>query len=379
MLNSYDEWSALKEVIVGSAIHQISNDTDLSFKLFYYDTPASSFWYPRYEGASGGSSAVPCRTPTNASMRQYVEELNEDISGLVDALVSLGVTVRRPISLSEPIPISTPYWSTQCSPPLNIRDQAIIFGDEIIETPPQIRSRYFENDLLKPIFYDYFEQGARWTVMPRPVMTDRSFDLSYVSETSHVRWSEALRQRPSPFDVGLEMLIDAAQCIRFGRDVLVNVATRNHEKGLQWLTRHLDGRFRFHPVYRMADNHIDSIVLPLRPGLLLLRHERYRELLPAVLRRWDVIVAPDPETNHFPTYEDNVLVLTSKYIDLNVLSVDESIVIVNSLSPELMKRLESYGFTVVGVRHRHRRIFGGGFHCFTLDTVRTGEAVDYFT
>jgi N-dimethylarginine dimethylaminohydrolase len=37
------------------------------------------------------------------------------------------------------------------------------------------------------------------------------------------------------------------------------------------------------------------------------------------------------------------------------------------------------GFTVVPVRHRHRRLFGGGFHCFTLDTVRDGPVENYLT
>ena len=41
--------------------------------------------------------------------------------------------------------------------------------------------------------------------------------------------------------------------------------------------------------------------------------------------------------------------------------------------------LERRGFTVVPVRHRHRRLFGGGFHCFTLDTVRRGGPEDYLS
>ena len=75
----------------------------------------------------------------------------------------------------------------------------------------------------------------------------------------------------------------------------------------------------------------------------------------------------------------NAIILTTKYIDLNVLSVDEDKIIVNSLFPELIKTLEKHGFTPIPVRHRHRRIFGGGFHCFTLDTVREGSLEDYFS
>lgn len=42
-----------------------------------------------------------------------------------------------------------------------------------------------------------------------------------------------------------------------------------------------------------------------------------------------------------------------------------------------MRTLEKHRFTVVPVRHRHRRLFGGGFHCFTLDTVRAAGPEDY--
>ena len=54
-------------------------------------------------------------------------------------------------------------------------------------------------------------------------------------------------------------------------------------------------------------------------------------------------------------------------------------VLVNDACPELMRTLERNRFTVVPVRHRHRRLFGGGFHCFTLDTVRDGGPDDYLS
>jgi glycine amidinotransferase len=174
------------------------------------------------------------------------------------------------------------------------------------------------------------------------------------------------------------MMLDAAQCIRFGKDILINVATRNHYIGFQWLQRHFEGKFNFHMVYQFADNHIDSIVLPLRPGKLLLRNPQFLDQLPAPLQKWDIIYPPEPTENIFPQYEEDDLILTTKYIDLNVLSINEETVIVNSLFPELIKTLEQHGFTAIPVQHRHRRIFGGGFHCFTLDTVREGSLEDYF-
>ncbi|MCP2728153.1 glycine amidinotransferase [Limnofasciculus baicalensis] len=378
MLNSFDEWSPLKEVIVGSPINYNTQDLELSFKLFFHDVAYATFWYPHYEKSNDPSAAIAQATSSTRKLgKKYLEELTEDVEELVSTLEGLGVKVHKPMTLSHPIKFTTPYWEATCIPALNVRDQAIIIGNEIIETPPQIRARYFENDLLKPIFYHYFNQGAKWTTMPRPIMTDRSFDMSYVSSDRTPCVENIYTQNTSEFDVGHEMMIDGAQCIRLGKDIIVNVATENHWLGFQWLERHLGDKFRLHKIFQLTDNHIDSIILPLRPGKLLLRHPQFLDKLPEFLQKWDIIYPPEPTENIFPQYEDDELILTTKYIDLNILSVDEEKVIVNSLFPELMTTLEKHGFTPIPVRHRHRRLFGGGFHCFTLDTVREGKLEDY--
>ncbi len=378
-VNSFDEWSPLKEVIVGSPVHYDAQELELSFKLFFHDQAYSSFWYPYYEHNNNKKTeevAEKC-TPVRKFSQQYLEELNEDVEGLADALRTAGVTVHRPTPLSEVKPFSTPYWEATTMPALNVRDQAIIIGDEIVETAPQVRARYFENDLLKPVFYRYFRNGSHWSSMPRPMMTDRSFDTSYVSGQDVPAIQAVYSQEESEFDTGYEMMFDGAQCMRFGKDILVNVSTENHELGLQWLERNFKGRFRFHRIYRLNDNHIDSTILPLRPGLLLLRSPEVRKQLPEWLQKWDVIYPPEPTKNIFPDYKDDELVLTSTYIDLNILSIDENTVVVNSLFPELRSTLEKHGFDTIPVQHRHRRLFSGGFHCFTLDTVREGGPEDY--
>jgi glycine amidinotransferase len=216
--------------------------------------------------------------------------------------------------------------------------------------------------------------------MPRPFMTDASFDLSYVRKSTAGGPTEPIgTAQPSPYDTGFEMMFDAAQCLRLGRDIVVNVSTANHVLACDWLERHLDGRFRIHRVHQLSDSHIDSMVLALRPGTLLVRSREVAEQLPEPLRAWDLIIPPAPETNNFPGYDDEDLILASPFIDLNVLSVDPDTVLVNEASPELVRELERHRFTVVPVRHRHRRLFGGGFHCFTLDTVRDGGAEDYLS
>jgi glycine amidinotransferase len=127
----------------------------------------------------------------------------------------------------------------------------------------------------------------------------------------------------------------------------------------------------------MSDNHIDSMILALKPGVFLARHSGIKELMPETFRNWRYIIPPEPDLGTFPVYDNNDLILTSPYIDMNVLSISPQKVVVNESCTGLIKTLESEGFEVVPVRHRHRRLFGGGFHCFTLDTVRAGGLEDY--
>ncbi len=287
LLNSFDEWSQLREVVVGSAENYVSHERELSFDLFFHDNLAqdnpgrSEWYYPRV--SAPGRRSDRRRLPV---ARRYVDELNEDLEGLADTLRGLGVTVHRPRALpAETAEVTTPAWSASVVPPLNVRDNTLVLGDEIIETPPMIRSRYFETQLLKPLFQEYFRRGCRWTVMPRPLMTDASFDLSYVRTGTVGGPTEPIGEpRPSPYDVGPEMMFDAAQCLRLGRDIVANVSTENHELGVAWLERHLQGRFRIHRVHRLSDSHIDSMVLALRPGLLLVRSDAVVEALPPALR-----------------------------------------------------------------------------------------------
>jgi glycine amidinotransferase len=366
VVHSYDEWTRLREIVVGSGENTSINGMDLSFKLFHHDYLSEVQHQEKRD--NNGHPVIN---------QQREEELCEDIEGFITTLRQLGINVKRPLKLTEKHRFATPYWESTATSALNLRDQCLILGDEIIETPPLVRSRYFENDLLKPTFIDYFDRGAKWSVMPKPMMLDKSFDLAYVK--SKTPGAERLYpQENHPYHAGYEFMFDAAQCIRFGKDVLINVANENHHMAFSWLERHLEGKFNLHKV-SIADNHIDSIIMPLRPGTMLLRDKSYLPLLPKPLQKWDVLYPPEPGKQLFPHYNSSELILTSKYIDLNILVVDGDKVIVNSAYEELTRMLEKNGFTPIPVQHRHRRLFGGGFHCFTLDTVRDGGCEDYFS
>ncbi|WP_405735085.1 inosamine-phosphate amidinotransferase 1 [Streptomyces sp. NBC_01537] len=370
-LNSFDEFTRLDEVVLGRAEHYTDHHTDPSWRLFFYDNVAPAL----------GRHTTPAGEELLPIPAQLVDELNEDIAGLADALTGCGVNVLRPAAPGKAVDIRSPHWDARATPPLNVRDQTIILGNTIVETAPHVRARIFENDLLKPVFYRYYKAGAKWLSMPRPALTRDSLDTTYFTRQGlDVTRATEGETAGNIEGLGLEMVFDGAQCMRLGRDVLVNVANHNHELALRWLRDNLRN-LRFHRLDAMADNHIDSVLVPLRPGLMLLRSPKYLRYLPEAMQSWDVIYAPEADDENFPDYTDLgfVIPIGSRYMDINLLSVDENTVIVNSLYPELIDVLESRGFTVAPVRHRHRRLFGGGFHCFTLDTVRHGGPENYLT
>lgn len=354
-VNSYNEWDTLKEVIVGSAFNYNIPMLDISFKLFFHDNAHGYY----------ANLTKPVVT------KEVVKELSEDIEGFVKALEKENIKVYRPKEIDKIYQIQTPYWKTAAIPALNVRDQAIILGDTIVETAPLIRARYFENDLLKPIFYEKFNEGSNWVQMPKPMMTDESFDQKYVTMVSNVKDPEGYPVVKNNYDTGLEMMIDGAQMVRFNKDIIVNVANRNHLLGYEWLVRNFGHKFNFHKLQSVADNHLDSYIVPLREGLLFLRNKYYKNLLPDFLKSWDIIYPPEITENFFQKYPDGENVnLAGPYIDMNILVLGNNKVIGNSLMLPILDVLNKAGMDVIPVQHRHRRIFSGGFHCFTLDLVR---------
>jgi glycine amidinotransferase len=135
--------------------------------------------------------------------------------------------------------------------------------------------------------------------------------------------------------------MDAANCLRLGKDIIVNVADKNQYLAFQWLNRVLGHKFNFHKIDALTDNHIDSYILIIRPGLLLLRNKKVINKLSEFMTNWEYIIAPEPTDDLFPKYETDSLIIASKYIDTNILSLDENTVIANSLNSNLIQLLEN--------------------------------------
>ena len=77
-------------------------------------------------------------------------------------------------------------------------------------------------------------------------------------------------------------------------------------------------------------------------------------------------------------FETNLHDMSSPWVGLNFLSVDQETVIVDERQLKLIEILEKYKFNVVPVKMRHIYTQGGGIHCATLDTVRESKLESYF-
>ena len=165
-----------------------------------------------------------------------------------------------------------------------------------------------------------------------------------------------------------------------GRDLIYLVSATGNKLGGYWLQTILGNEFRVHfleDVY--FGSHIDSTFVALRPGLLLCNPARVnKDSLPGILKQWKVIYSPPMENTD--RYDADYLSksIGSDWIDMNALSINPNLVVVDRDQKALIRLLEREGIDVIPLKLRHSKMLGGGFHCVTLDIRRAGTLQRYF-
>ena len=172
-----------------------------------------------------------------------------------------------------------------------------------------------------------------------------------------------------------EPVFDAANCLKLGSDILYLISNSGNEAGALWLQEYLGAPYKVHPVRNVyAFVHVDSTIVPLRPGLVLLCPKRVNDAnLPEYFRNWDKIYAPAPIITAF----DPQWGPASEWIAMNLLSLRPDLVAVEKSQTNLMLLLARYGIESFPVQLRHMRTMCGGPHCVTLDLVRQGTLESY--
>ena len=77
-------------------------------------------------------------------------------------------------------------------------------------------------------------------------------------------------------------------------------------------------------------------------------------------------------------FQTNLVNMSSPWVGMNFLSVDQETVIVDRRQTNLINVLEKHNYTVIPIGMRHIYTQGGGIHCATLDTIRDSILESYF-
>lgn len=357
MINSHTSFGKLKEVIVGRELELATRMSDITFKQFYRESLDEKIYESPVEGYTVSLSLI--------------DQRNQELDNLATLLTQHGVIVHRPDPLTKITPFVTPSFKSELSSASNVRDVTLVYGNKLIETPTFVRNRYFENTLLYNTYNNAWDRGkgGMWIRCPHTALTEATIDLG------HWSMERDYANIPSNF----VMAIDGAQFLRIGRDAIVNVNSYNQWLGYEWVKSFFP-EVNFH-VLHVTDNHIDGCLICLRPGVFLVnpKYHNIRDKLPSKFRNWKFII-PEDTTQQLDVTNMTSLdiqLASSRGMDINVLSIDENVVIVNERATGVRKSLEEHGFTVIPTKLEHGEIFAGGIHCSTLDLVRDDEMVFY--
>lgn len=303
MISSYNEWDSLKRVVVGTA-------TNANWPL--YD--------PIFKLESEKTLWKDTPVPSGSVPEHVVAEANEDLDLLASTLIALGVQVERPTDMDF---VAHDGMYNYCP-----RDRFIIHGSTLIDPAMMYPCRDMERESM----WDIMQEAEQVITMPR----------------------------------GQGMVLDAANVLRLGPDKMLFLESSSGNRlAYDWLCEQLpDVTIELCNFY--AGVHIDSTIVPLREGLVMLNASRVNTSnCPRVFDDWEKIWIDDVVAQDFYQYP-----YASKWIALNILVVDPQTVVIDQEQSELILTLMKHKFTVIPRKLRHSRTLGGGFHCVTLDLLR---------
>ena len=305
MISSFNEWDPLKSIVVGDATHA--------------NWPVDD---PVFGQESKKTTWTETPVPSGPVPQWIIDESNEDLDELARTLSKFGVTVERPSLRNYP---DTDGMYNYCP-----RDRLLVYGDTVVDCAMMYPCRDQEILCLDMVL----ARTNDIRVMPR----DR------------------------------DMILDAANICRLGNTWLYLESASANRAAYDWLCNQFpDINIELCNFY--AGVHIDSTIVPLQEGLVLLNGSRVTEdTCPRAFDSWEKIYINDVVAQDFYQYP-----YASKWIAMNMLSVDPSTVVVDKYQHTLIKILEQRNFTVIPLELRHSRTLGGGFHCVTLDLVRSNN------
>jgi len=302
MIDSRNEWDPLEAIVVGSATNANWPSTDPVFAQ---------------EGSKTSWNETP--VPSGPVPQWIVEEANAELDRLTEILVDYGAVVYRPRPMDF-VELGGMY--NYCP-----RDRLLVCGDTIVDVNMMYPCRNQETEALQQIM----RQTTKILTMPR--------------------------------DQG--MVLDAANVCRLGDTWLYLQSHSGNLAAYDWLCNQFPA-IDIELCNFYSGVHIDSTIVPVREGLVLLNASRVTTSnCPEAFDSWEKIYIDDVVPQGFYQYP-----YASKWIAMNMLVLDPKTVIVDAAQTELITILKSKGIDTIPHTLSHSRTLGGGFHCVTLDTRR---------
>lgn len=301
-VQSYNEWDPLRTVLVGTA----------TMANWPTDDPVFS-----QESLHTRWTETP--VPSGAVAAHVIDQANKELDLLSTTLYNLGIEVWRPDDIDF---VARGGMYNYCP-----RDRLLIAGTTVVDPAMLYPCRDMEIQEL-----DFIVQSARRAIrMPR--------------------------------DHG--MVLDAANIVRLGDKWLFLESRSGNRAAYDWLCEQLP-EIQIELVNFYEGVHIDSTVMPLQEGLVLLNGARVNETnLPRSLQSWDRIYINEIVERDFFQYP-----YASKWIGMNLLVIRPGLVIVDEIQQPLIGVLKQRGIECIELPMTHSRTLGGGFHCVTLDIHR---------
>ena len=304
MIDSRNEWDPLEAIVVGSATAANWPTSDAVFAQ---------------EGAK--TTWTETAVPSGPVPQAIVDQANRELDILSETLARYGATVYRP----RPMDFVAEQGMYNYCP----RDRLLVWKDTIVDV-----------SMMYPCRNQEIQNYTKLLEQARQVLT-------------------------MPKDQGL--VFDAANVCRLGNTWLFLESASGNRAAYEWLCEKFPN-VEIELCNFYAGVHIDSTIVPLREGLVLLNASRVNpENCPRAFEDWEKIWVTDDmimaqDFYHYP--------YASKWIAMNMLALDPETVILDAAQTQLITILKQHGIDSIPLTLSHSRTLGGGFHCVTLDTRR---------
>ena len=304
MISTYNEWDPLEACVVGTATHANWPTTDPVFA----EEGQRTLWK---------DSPVP----SGPVSRLIIDQANRELDALSETLLRLGITVYRPQPMNF---VETQGMYNYCP-----RDRLLIWNDIIVDV-----------NMMYPCRDQEIQNYSRLLAQARQVVT-------------------------MPRDQ--DLVLDAANVCRLGDTWLFLESASGNRAAYEWLSAQFP-QVNIELCNFYAGVHIDSTIVPLREGLVMLNADRVTpQNCPRTFGDWQKIWITDDMIVPQDFYQ---YPYASKWIAMNMLVVNPETVILDAAQTQLITILKKHNIDSIPLTLSHSRTLGGGFHCVTLDTRR---------